>query len=226
MRKELLFSILATLLMAFGFDAAAIAQGSKTVVNDEKCGGRIYDHKEVTQRPKFGQRTSPDLTAEALAHSVRGRVVLSAVLCRTRKITDIKVIESLPFGMTERVIEAARQIKFEPAERNGHKVSEKTQLEYNFSFIGDRRPPAKEPIAGRLIERVEVTGLGSRGSQEIMAHLKTRPGEPYRQEQVMADFQSLLAQGFLDRLKTMVRLEDGVRGGVIVVFELVEFQQK
>ena len=68
--------------------------------------------------------------------------------------------------------------------------------------------------------------MRSRGSQEIMAHLKTRPGEPYREEQVMADFQSLLAQGFLDRLKTRVRLEEGVRGGVIVVLELVEFQPK
>jgi hypothetical protein len=36
MRKAV-FSILATLLMAFGFVAAAIAQGSNIVVNDEKC---------------------------------------------------------------------------------------------------------------------------------------------------------------------------------------------
>jgi hypothetical protein len=225
MRKAL-FSILATLLLAFGFDAAAIAQGSNIVANAEKCSGRIYEHTEVTKRPKFGPRTSPDLTAEALAHTVRGQVVLSAVLCRTGKITDIKVIEGLPFGMTERVIEAARQIKFEPAERNGHKVSEKTQLEYNFSYLGDRRPPAQEPIAGRLIERLEITGLRSRASQEIMAHLKTRPGEPYRQEQVMADLQSLLALGFLDPKETRVRVEEGIRGGINVVFELAELQPK
>jgi hypothetical protein len=212
--------------MTFACDAVIIAQGSNKVVNDEKCGDRIYEHTQVTQRPKFGPRTSPDLTAEALAHNVRGRVVLSAVLCRTGKLTDLTVIEGLPFGMTERVIEVARQIKFEPAERNGHKVSEKTQLEYNFSYIGDRRPPAQEPIAGRLIERVEITGLRSRGSQEIMAHLKTQPGEPYNQEQVTADLQSLLALGFLDPKETRVRVEEGVRGGINVVFELVEFQPK
>jgi len=212
--------------MAFGFAAIAIAQGSNKPINDEKCVGRIYEHTQVTKRPKFGPRTSPDLTAEALARYVRGRVVLSAVLCRTGKLTDITVIEGLPFGMTERVIEVTRQIKFEPAERNGHKVSEKTQLEYNFSYIGDRRPPAQEPIAGRLIESVEITGLRSRGSQEIMTHLKTRPGEPYRPEQVIAEFQSLLALGFFDKRESRVRVEEGIRGGINVVFELVELQPK
>jgi hypothetical protein len=217
-------STLVILLIVFGFAAIAIAQNSNKPINDEKCAGRIYDHTQITQRPKFGPRTSPDLTPEALAHNVRGRVVLSAVLCRTGKLTDITVIEGLPFGMTERAIEVARQIKFEPAERNGRKVSEKTQLEYNFSYIGDRRPPAQEPIAGRLVEGVEITGLRSKSSQEIMAHLKTRAGEPYRQELVTADLQSLLALGFFDKRESRVRIEDGIRGGINVVFELVELR--
>jgi len=224
--RRALFSIVVTLLMTFGFDAVAIAQGSKIIVNDEKCYGRIYEPKEVTQRPKFGPGTSPDLTAEALSHGVRGRVVLSAVLCRTGKITDIKVVEGLPFGMTERVIEAARQIKFEPAEKGGRRVSEVIRLEYNFGYVGERRPPAQEPTAGRLIETVEISGLRSRSSREIFAHLKTRPGEPYRQEQVMADLQSLLALGFFDPKETKVRIEEGTRGGINVVFELAELQPK
>ena len=224
--RRALINVVVTLLMAFGFAAVSMAQGSSIVVNDEKCVGRIYEPKEITQRPKFGSRTAPNLTAEALAHGVRGRVVLSAVLCRTGKVTNMQVIESLPFGMTEKAIEAARQIKFEPAEKNGRRVSEVIRLEYNFGYLGERRPSAQEPTAGRLIETVEITGLRSRGSEEIMVHLKTRPGEPYRQEQVMADFQSLLALGFLDRLNSRVRVEEGTRGGVNVVFELVEFQPK
>jgi TonB family protein len=224
MRKAL-FSIVATLLMVFGFEASIIAQGSNSLVNDEKCGGRIYQPKEVSLRPKINSKPSPGYSAEALAHNVRGRVVLSAVLCRSGKVTNVQIIESLPFGMTEKAIEAARQIKFEPAERNGLPVSEVFRLEYNFGYLGERHPPAQEPIAGRLIERVEITGLRSRGSEEIMAHLKSRPGEPYNQEQVMADFQSLLALGFLDRLNTRVRVEEGTRGGISVVFELVELQK-
>jgi TonB family protein len=224
--RTALFSILATLLMALGFDAAVMAQGPNSAVNDEKCVGRIYEPKEVSLRPKISSKPSPGFSAEALAHNVRGRVVLKAVLCRTGRVTNVQVIESLPFGMTEKAIEAARQIKFEPAERNGRRVSEVIRLEYNFGYFGDRGSPAQEPTAGRLIESVEITGLRWRGSQEIMAHLKTRPGEPYSQEQVMADFQSLLALGFLDKLNTRVRVEEGTRGGVNVVFELVELQPK
>ena len=224
--RTALFSIIAALLLAFGFEAAVIAQGSNSAVNDEKCVGRIYEPKEVSLRPKISSKPSPGYSAEAIAQNVRGRVVLKAVLCRTGKVTNVQVIESLPFGMTEKAIEAARAIEFEPAERNGRRVSEVIRLEYNFGYIGDRGSPAQEPTAGRLIERVEITGLRSRGSQEIMALLKTRPGEPYRQEQVMADFQSLLALGFLDKLNTRVRLEEGTRGGVNIVFELVELQPK
>lgn len=225
MRKALL-SIVVTLLMVFGFDAAAIAQGSKIVFNNEKCGGRIYNPKEVSFRPKISLKPSPDFSAEALAHTVRGRVVLSAVLCRTGKVTDVQVIESLPFGMTEKAIKAARQIKFEPAEKDGRRVSEVIRLEYNFGYLGERRPLAQEPISGRLIETVEITGFRSRQTQEIMAYLKTRPGEPYRREQVLADLQSLLSLGLFDRLETRVRIEDGTHGGINVVFELTELRPK
>jgi TonB family protein len=225
MRKAF-FRILVSLLMAFGFAAIAIAQGSNKPVNDEKCVGRIYQPKEISLRANVTSKPTPDYSAEAIAHNVRGRVVLTAVLCRTGKVTNVQVIESLPYGMTEKAIEAARAIKFEPAERNGRRVSEVFRLEYDFGYIGERGSPAQEPTAGRLIERVEITGLRSKSSQEIMAHLKTRPGEPYNGEQVMADFQSLLALGFLDKLKTRVLVEEGTRGGVNVVFELAELQPK
>jgi TonB family protein len=224
--SKVLFSIFVTLLLAFAFASSAIAQKSTQGAAGEKCGGRIYEPKEVSQRPKFGPRTSPDLTPEALAHGVRGRAVLSAVLCRTGKVTDVQVIEGLPFGMTEKVIEAARQIKFEPAESNGHRVSEVTRFEYEFSYIGERRPPAQEPIAGRNIERLEIIGLRSRPSEEIMSLIKTRPGESYSQEQITTDLQSILALGFFDRKETRVRVEEGSRGGVNVIFELVELPPK
>ena len=225
MRKAL-FSFISALLLVFGFDAAVIAQGPSSSVDDEKCVGRIYEPKEVSLRPKISSKPEPNYSKEAIAHDVRGRVVLKAVLCRTGKVTNVQVIESLPFGMTEKAIEAARAIEFEPAQRNGRRVSEVIRLEYNFGYIGDRGSPAQEPTAGRLIERVEIIGLRSKSSQEIMAHLKTRPGEPYNQDQITADFRTLLALGFLDRLNTRVRMEEGTRGGVIVVFDLVELQPK
>jgi TonB family protein len=213
-------------MLTLAVAARTLGQSPGGTAMGEKCDGPIYEPQEVSQRPKFGPRTSPDLTPEALAHGVRGRVVLSAVLCRTGRVTDVQVIEGLPFGMTEKVIEAARQIKFEPAESNGHRVSEVTRFEYEFSYIGDRRLPAHEPIAGRNIEGVEITGLRSRTSEEIMLHLRTRPGESYGQQQITSDLRSILALGFFDRIESRVRIEEGSRGGVNVIFELVELPPK
>jgi len=213
-------AILMSLVPLLAFCASAAAQG----LGDEKCAGPIYQPKEVTQRPRFGPRDIPSLTPEALAHHVRGRVVLSAVLCRTGEITDIQIIEGLPFGMTGRVVDAARQIRFKPAEKDSQPVSVVIRMEYEFHFIGEPRPPAKEPVAGRIIETFEISGLRSMRSDKLMAQVKTKPGEPYNQKQVAADFQSLLALGFFDTEHSRVQLEEGDRGGLVVIFELIERQ--
>ena len=216
MRKS---SLMILIILVTGI--SAMAQESKDAANDEKCADRIYKNSEVTQRPKFGQREAPNLTPEAIAHGISGRVLLNAVLCSTGKVTDIKVIEGLPYGVTERAIEAARHAQFQPAELNGRKVSESIQFDYGFRYIGERRPLAKEPIAGRLIENLEVY-VGKAPLEQVWNILQTRSGEPYSAGVVAADLRALLALGLFDPAKTSVRVEEGVRGGVKVVFDLID----
>jgi len=43
-------------------------------------------------------------------------------------------LDTLPFGLTEQAIAAARQIKFVPAVKDGRPVSVFMQLEYNFNL--------------------------------------------------------------------------------------------
>jgi TonB family protein len=57
-------------------------------------------------------------------------VVLRVVLCHTGLVTDIKVMKRLPHGVTEKAIEAARRVKFVPAEKDGQKVSQSATFEY------------------------------------------------------------------------------------------------
>src|SRR5258708_36133459 len=66
----------------------------------DRCSGPIFSSKEVTQRATIISRKIPNLTPEALAHNVRGRVKLEAVLCRNGRVTDARIIEELPYGMT------------------------------------------------------------------------------------------------------------------------------
>ena len=210
--------LLCLLILAAAITAAA--QASKTDEADEKCTGRVYQPNEVSKRPKYGEREIPGLTREAVAHRISGRVLLTAVLCRTGKVTDIKVVEGLPYGVTEKAIDAARSIHFQPAEIDGLQVSETVEFDYYFGYIGERRPPAKEPIEGRVIETVELTVTKDKSLEEMWKLLKTRSGEPYKADLVAADLRALLAMDFLDPKKTSVRVEEGVRGGVNVIFEL------
>jgi hypothetical protein len=43
-------------------------------------------------------------------------------------------VQTLPFGLTERAIAAARLIRFRPATRLGQPVNVSMQLEYNFNL--------------------------------------------------------------------------------------------
>lgn len=56
------------------------------------------------------------------------------MFAETGEVTDIQVIRGLSHGLNERCIEAAKQIKFVPAESNGKKISFRMGLEYNFNL--------------------------------------------------------------------------------------------
>jgi TonB family protein len=59
---------------------------------------------------------------------------LKAVFRSSGKVTDIRVVQGMPNGLTERAIAAARKIKFVPATKEGKFVSMWMQLEYNFNL--------------------------------------------------------------------------------------------
>jgi hypothetical protein len=50
------------------------------------------------------------------------------------QVEQIRAVQSLPFGLTERAIAAARQIKFLPATKGGRPVAVYMQLQYNFNL--------------------------------------------------------------------------------------------
>jgi TonB family protein len=65
---------------------------------------------------------------------VQGTVVLTVVLASNREIQDIRVIRSLPDGLTHKAIEATRKIRFEPATKDGEPVSVRVTLEFPFNL--------------------------------------------------------------------------------------------
>lgn len=108
----------------------AVSESSKDSDTDEK----IYRGKDVDVKARFLTMPEPPYTKDARDNKVEGTVVLRAVMSKTGRIEDIQVLVSLPDGLTEQAIKAARKIKFDPAIKDGKAVSMWIQLEYRFSL--------------------------------------------------------------------------------------------
>jgi TonB family protein len=161
------------------------------------------------------------MTQEALAHDVHGRVVLEAILCRTGRVTDLRVVEGLPYGITEKALEAVRRTRFTPAEMKWHTVSQKIRFEFGFNERGVDEIGLNN-AAGRMIEAVDIVGNRRLSAEEILRWVKTRPGEFLSVQQVSRDLETILATGYFNQASTRVTTEEGVRGGVAIIFETFE----
>jgi outer membrane protein assembly factor BamA len=74
----------------------------------------------------------------------------------------------------------------------------------------------------KVIESVVVIGYRRLAERDIRAHIRMRPGELFTYELGRRDLDRILATGLFDLKRTRVFGETGVRGGVEVVFEVVE----
>ena len=95
---------------------------------------RTFSGNEVEQRARLLFKPEPQYTEDARKNQITGTVVLRVVFASSGEVVQIRAVRTLPFGLTERAIAAARQIKFAPAMKSGHPVSVFMQLEYNFNL--------------------------------------------------------------------------------------------
>lgn len=94
----------------------------------------VYSGKEVTTKLRILSKPEPTYTEDARRHQVTGTIVLRCIFGANGKVFAIRPLSSLPDGLTERAMSAARQIRFIPATKDGHPVSMWMQLEYNFNL--------------------------------------------------------------------------------------------
>jgi TonB family protein len=117
-----------------------IGDGSRQLgccgVGGGEASGRsgFYRATEVEQRARLLSKPEPQYTEEARRNQVSGTVVLRVVFSSSGEVVQIRAVRTLPFGLTERAIAAARQIQFVPAVKGGQPVSVAMQLEYNFNL--------------------------------------------------------------------------------------------
>ena len=95
---------------------------------------KVFSGKDVNSKARVLSKPEPQYTEEARKNQITGTVILRAVFTSGGQVTNISARSGLPFGLTERAIAAARQIKFVPATKDGRPVSMYIQLEYNFNL--------------------------------------------------------------------------------------------
>ena len=102
--------------------------------SDHNGNDQTFAGSQVEQRARVLFKPEPTYTEDARRNQITGTVMLRVVFASNGDVVQIRAVHSLPYGLTERAIAAARQIKFVPAVRGGHPVSVFMQLEYNFNL--------------------------------------------------------------------------------------------
>lgn len=112
-----------------GAGAQPISKATGSSASDE-----ILTIKQTTVRPFVLTKPEPSYTEAARKEQVVGTVVLRAVFSSSGAVESVTVVRSLPHGLTERAVAAARGLRFIPGIKDGRFVSTSMQLEYNFNL--------------------------------------------------------------------------------------------
>ena len=88
--------------------------------------------------------------------------------------------------------------------------------------VGLRPTVRAQSTQQRLVESVDIQGNRRLRDEDLLYYIQTRPGDVFNPDQIQRDLQALLALNFFDKTATRVLTEDGVRGGINVIFEVKE----
>jgi len=73
-----------------------------------------------------------------------------------------------------------------------------------------------------LVEDVDIQGNRRLKDQDLLYYIKTRKGDTYNAKQAQSDLKELLSFNWFDKTESRVITEQGIRGGVNVIFEVKE----
>lgn len=92
------------------------------------------------------------------------------------------------------------------------------------SAVANELNSAKKSAAAaqQVVESVDIQGNRRLRDEDLLYYIKTRPGDVYDPAALERDLKELLSLNFFDKTATRVLTEDGIRGGVNVIFEVRE----
>jgi len=129
MKRSLLFvvSLFAVILLVNG---PSMAQVPGQDPDDQKCDFPVYNGKTIDRNIKILDKPAPDFSSKERREHGGQAVVLTALFCGSGKVVKIAIKQPVSDSIDAKAIEAAKIIRFVPAEQGGNKVSRRLILEY------------------------------------------------------------------------------------------------
>lgn len=93
---------------------------------------QIQEQNGVTP-PRVIAKQQPRYTEQARKNGTSGTIRLQVAFLSSGEIGDVVPLNTLPDGLTESAVEAAKSIKFKPATKNGKPLTVTKIIEYSFA---------------------------------------------------------------------------------------------
>ncbi len=97
-------------------------------------GGGVFKVGGGISAPQPVSTPDPEYTEEARNAKTQGTCILWMIVDDQGRPRDIRVVRGLGFGLDAKAIEAVRQWKFQPAQKDGHPVNVQISVEVGFKL--------------------------------------------------------------------------------------------
>ena len=189
---------------------------------DEESDGPFRTN-QVMSRAVITYKPEPGFTKEARENDVYGAVRLRAVLSSKGEVTKLSVIKGLPDGLTEKAIEAAMHIRFTPARRYGHAVSQYVTLEYYFSAYNDADADKKVEILEQPRPGYTEGALKNRVSGKVVLDAYFSRDGTVESPRVVEGLPDGLSEKAIDAARRIKFVPAEIKGRKVTVLRRVEY---
>ena len=98
-------------------------------------GGGVFRVGGGVSSPELVYKVEPEYSEQARKAKFQGTVVLNLIVQKDGSVRDIKIVQSLGLGLDEKAIEAVKQWRFRPGERQGQAVDVSAVIEVTFRLL-------------------------------------------------------------------------------------------
>ncbi len=197
--------------------------GPGHVSDEDRDSDGPFRTNQVTSRSVITSRPQPGFTKEARENDVYGVVRLRAVFSSKGEVTNVSVIKGLPDGLTEKAIAAAMQIRFTPAQRYGHAVSQYVTLEYYFGAYNDADADKKVEILEQPQPGYTEDALKHRVSGKVVLEAFFSRGGSVESRRVVEGLPDGLSEMALDAARRIKFAPAEVKGRKVMVLRRIEY---